>query len=81
VRTIRASELKAKLLAVLDEVAASGEGVTVLKRGKPVAQILPAVPRDGGYPQDSLDGTCRIVGDIMTPVVAEKEIQALRRRR
>jgi antitoxin (DNA-binding transcriptional repressor) of toxin-antitoxin stability system len=67
VRTIAASVLKAKLLAVLDEIAASGEGITVLKRRQPVAQILPAVPRAQGFPQDTLRGTCRIIGDVMTP--------------
>ena len=78
-----ASELKAKLLAVLDEVAATGEGITVLKRGKPVAQILPAVPLDGGYPQDTgypqdnLRGTGRIVGDIISPALPDDAWDAL----
>lgn len=80
-RTIAASELKAKLLAVLDEVAASGEGITVLKRGKPIAQILPAVPRDQGYPQHTLRGTCRFLGDVVAPVVSERDIDVLHRAR
>jgi prevent-host-death family protein len=80
-RTISASELKAKLLAILDEVADSGEGITVLKRGQPVAQILPAVPREGGYPQDALRGSCRIVGDVLAPVLSEDEVEAVRPRR
>ena len=66
---IAASELKAKLLAILDRVAETGEGFTILKRGKPVAQLLPVVPRDDGYPQETLEGTVTIVGDVVEPVL------------
>lgn len=40
-RTIPASEFRAKCLALLDEVAATGETLVVTKRGKPIAQIVP----------------------------------------
>lgn len=36
-RSIRASEFKAKCLAILDEVERTGETVTILKRGRAVA--------------------------------------------
>ena len=36
---ISASEFKAKCLALLDRVAATGETLVVTKRGKPVADI------------------------------------------
>lgn len=36
-----ATELKAKILAVLDEVA-SGDDVVVTKHGRPVARLVPA---------------------------------------
>ena len=39
--TITASRLKARLLGVLDDVAATGEVVTVTKHGRPVARIVP----------------------------------------
>lgn len=39
--TITATRLKARLLGVLDDVAASGEPVTVTKHGRPVARIVP----------------------------------------
>lgn len=68
-RTISASEFKAKCLALLDQVAESGEVVTILKRGKPVAQLVPPLPRHKGYPQDELVGTVQIVGDIEGPVL------------
>ena len=41
-KIMSASEFKAKCLAVLDDVAATGRVVVVTKRGKPVARVLPA---------------------------------------
>lgn len=66
-KTISASEFKAKCLAILDEVKRTGEPVTILKRGKPVAQLLPPVPREAAYPQYALRGTVEIHGDIIEP--------------
>jgi prevent-host-death family protein len=63
-RTINASDFKAKCLSLLDEVARSGQGLTILKRGKPVAQVVPVVPRENGYPQMTLKGTVKIRGDM-----------------
>lgn len=43
-KTMSASQFKAKCLAVLDDVAATGEPVVVTKRGKPVARVVAAEP-------------------------------------
>jgi prevent-host-death family protein len=40
-RTINASAFKARCLAILDEVAETGEELVVTKRGKPVARVVP----------------------------------------
>jgi prevent-host-death family protein len=40
-RTMPAGEFKAKCLAVMDEVRATGEPVIVTKRGKPVVRLAP----------------------------------------
>jgi prevent-host-death family protein len=46
VRSVPAGEFKAHCLALLDEVAATGKALTVTKRGKPVARLVPVeVPR------------------------------------
>lgn len=45
IRTIPAGEFKAKCLALLDEVAETGEEIVVTKRGKPVAKIVQALGR------------------------------------
>ncbi|HET6613049.1 MAG TPA: type II toxin-antitoxin system Phd/YefM family antitoxin [Kofleriaceae bacterium] len=66
-RTISASELKAKCFALLDEVSRTGESITVLKRGKPVAQIVRPVAAEGAFPQESLRGTGHICGDLIEP--------------
>ncbi|MGH9056726.1 MAG: type II toxin-antitoxin system Phd/YefM family antitoxin [Acidimicrobiales bacterium] len=68
-RTMNATEFKAHCLRVLDEVSRTGEPVQVLKRGKPVAQVTPAVASDDRVPQHSLKGTVRIRGDIIGPVL------------
>lgn len=39
-RSIPASTFKAKCLALLDDVAATGEPLLVTKRGKPVARVV-----------------------------------------
>jgi prevent-host-death family protein len=38
-RTVNDSEFKAKCFAILDEVEETGEPVTILKRGRPVARL------------------------------------------
>jgi prevent-host-death family protein len=43
VRTMNATEFKAKCLAVLDQVQ-GGTEVIVTKRGKPVARLVPVTP-------------------------------------
>ena len=68
-KTIGASEFKAKCLAILDEVSRSGEVVTILKRGRPVAQLVPPAPHDTGVAQDRLRGTVEILGDVVEPAL------------
>jgi prevent-host-death family protein len=40
-RTLKASEFKAKCLKLMDEVAESGEAIVITKNGKPIAQLGP----------------------------------------
>ena len=41
VRTIKASEFKAKCLQLMDEVAESGQEIVITKKGKPVSRLTP----------------------------------------
>ena len=68
-KTISATEFKAKCLALLDEVKQTGEVITILKRGKPTAQLVPPVPRDNAMPQETLIGSVQIIGDVVGPVI------------
>lgn len=63
-RTIAAGEFKAKCLAILDEVNATGEPVLVTKRGKPVARVdvPPREPKDES--PDSIFGCLRHMARI-----------------
>jgi prevent-host-death family protein len=40
-KTIKASEFKAKCLSLMDDVAQSGEEIVVTKNGKPVSKLVP----------------------------------------
>ena len=68
---INASDFKARCLAILDRVCATGERVIILKRGKPVAELGPATEALARYPQLELEGTVTVMGDIVGPVVPE----------
>lgn len=76
-KTIPAAEFKAKCLAILDEVAATGEIVEVTKRGTPVARLIPTSSATTRFPQDSLRGTVEIDGDIVAPVLPAEAWSAL----
>lgn len=77
-RTMNATEFKARCLAILDDVARTGEVITVTKRGKPIAQVLPAAGESGRFPQEALRGTVEVVGDITGPVLPESAWEAVR---
>ena len=75
---INATEFKAKCLAILDEVSSTGQSITILKRGKPVAQLVPPTPAAAKYPQHELFGTVKIHGDLLEPVVPAEHWDAVR---
>ena len=77
-KTLKASEFKTHCLAVLDEVARTGERVTVVKRGRPVAQIVPPVMHDERFAQQRLIGTVQVIGDIVEPATNFEDWEALR---
>jgi prevent-host-death family protein len=71
-KTINAAAFKAKCLALIDQVAESGEPITVTKRGKPKVQIV-AVREKPKTLIGATKGTFKIVGDIVGPIVEESE--------
>ncbi|MBI3935390.1 MAG: type II toxin-antitoxin system prevent-host-death family antitoxin [Betaproteobacteria bacterium] len=76
--SINVSEFKARCLSILDEVARTGKTITICKRGKPLARIVPPAYSKLGYPQETLRGTLTIVGDIVSPVMDPEDWSANR---
>ena len=73
-RTMKASEFKAKCLALMDEVAESGEEIVITKRGKPVAKLTPCERRRGA-PWGRYRDIIQIHGDIISPIDVEWEAE------
>jgi len=69
-QTIKASEFKAKCLALMDEVARTGESYVITKNGKPVAELRPH-KREKKSPFGLLKGELTITGDILSPIDVE----------
>ena len=69
-RTIKASEFKAKCLKIMDEVAETGEPVVITKRGVPVAQMTPIRRRPDAL-FGAMEGSVTILGDIIAPIDVE----------
>ncbi len=79
VENIDASDFKARCLAILDRVQATGERVVILKRGRPVAELLPASRSRAEYPQFELKGTVIETDDIVEPAVPEEHWESFGR--
>jgi prevent-host-death family protein len=71
-KAIKASEFKAKCLALIDEVARSGSTLTVTKNGKPLVDLVPHRSKTRspfGIWKDSV----KITGDVVAPIDIEWE--------
>ncbi len=77
--SMNASDFKARCLAILDRVQATGESVLILKHGRPVAELVPASRAKTKYPQSELRGTVTFVGDVIEPALPEEAWESLRR--
>jgi prevent-host-death family protein len=70
-RTIKASEFKAKCLALMDEVARTGERIVITKNGEPVAELGPVATEKKKDLFGLLKDELIITGDIMSPIDVE----------
>jgi prevent-host-death family protein len=66
-RHIKASEFKAKCLALMDEVVRTGIAVIITKNGKPVAELVPHRSRKRSA-RGILKGELFVTGDIIAPL-------------
>ena len=66
-RHVAAADFKAHCLKLLDEVARRRRPITVTKRGKPIAKLVP-VEEDSIDIYGRMAGTVTICGDIVGPI-------------
>ncbi len=72
------SKFKATCLALLNRVKKTGQPILVTRRGEPIAQIIPPpLPKRPESWLGSFQSTGKIVGDIISPVLDEKDWKAL----
>ena len=74
-KTVSATEFKAKCLQLLDEVQRTGEDLVISNRSKPVARV---VAEKAEKPWLVLRGTGAFSGDPFAPALGETEIEALK---
>jgi prevent-host-death family protein len=68
------TDFKARCLAVLEEVARTADAVTVTRRGKPLARVVPALQTAVlSSPQSQLRGTLHVVADDLRSVFPAHE--------
>ena len=72
-RQIPTSTFKARCLAVMKTVQATGEPVIVTKRGSPVVKVVP-IPTDKNDIFGFLTGKVKIIGDIESPIPVAWEV-------
>jgi antitoxin (DNA-binding transcriptional repressor) of toxin-antitoxin stability system len=63
-------------LDLLDQVAKDGEVITILKQGRPVAQLIPLTEPDTEFAQQSLRGTVTYSGDVVAPALRPEDWEA-----
>ncbi len=70
-----AGAFKARCLAVMKDVQATGEPVIVTKRGKPIVKLVPVEKETPGL-LGCMAGKVKIVGDIESPIPVEWAVTA-----
>lgn len=72
-QTIKASEFKAKCLALMDQVAKTGDEILITKNGVPVSKLTPVTKKPKtlfGLQKNQL----KITGDIIKPLDNEWDL-------
>ncbi len=79
IQEIAISKFKAKCLSLLQEVSKTKTPLRVTRRGKPIADVIPATSEgDERSWIGSLSGSIDIVGDVVSPVIDIEAIEALK---
>lgn len=73
------SEFKAKCLSLLDEVSKTKAPLRITRRGKAIADVIPADTVSGERAWiGSMAALMEIAGDVISPVIDEGKIEALK---
>ena len=72
-KTMKASEFKAKCLHLMDEVARTGKPIVITKNGKPVSRLVPYREKPPSL-FGVMKGSLAVQGDIISPVEADWEV-------
>ena len=78
-KEVAISEFKAKCLGILEQVRKTRRPIRITRFGEPVAEVVPPTPKKS--PANWLgcmEGTIRIVGDIVGPISSEDDWEASR---
>ena len=79
IQEIAISKFKAKCLSLLDEVSKTRTPLRVTRRGKPLADVIPASSEAEERSWiGSMSGSIEIAGDIVSPVIEIDDIEALK---
>jgi prevent-host-death family protein len=71
VQTIKASEFKARCLALMDEVAKHGEPLIITKNGRPLVELRPYRAKGASAPFGIHRDKLTITGNLLEPVEVE----------
>jgi prevent-host-death family protein len=74
-KTVGAAEAKAHLLRLLEEVDRTREAVTITKRGKPLARLVPVEQAEQPPIFGFLKGSVTVHGDLDEPIDADWEAE------
>lgn len=73
---ITAAEFKARCLKLMDQVQATQEPITVTKRGRPVARLVPIEPDEVPPLFGCLKGSVTANDDLTAPIDLDWDAQA-----
>ena len=77
-KEVAISEFKAKCLALIDEVQKTKQPLRITRRGKPVAELIPPMPKSTRNFLGSMKHRGKILGDIISPATDPSEWEVLR---
>ncbi len=77
-KEVAISEFKAKCLGLIEQVRKTRKPIRITRFGKPVAEVVPPSPgADAADWMGSMADRMEIVGDIISPVIEEADLEAL----